>query len=215
MRVACRARDSLRNFSVRVDRSCATPIRHTRCSFSDANTGTAPVCSQSINRRSSGSAVRVSLGEEVNYAAVDVQRAGAARRPERSVPDEHLLRRAAAGVVRRHAAAGPDRRAATPRSTTKSARRSRRWSRTASSSRAATDERAALDEYFADLREDTEQLRVTVLTTLQCNFACDYCFQGDHGDYNKFAEKMSLETAAKVVAWIESRLDEVRPRSSC
>ena len=26
-----------------------------------------------------------------------------------------------------------------------------------------------------------------LLTTLQCNFACDYCFQGDHGDYNKFA----------------------------
>ena len=74
-----------------------------------------------------------------------------------------------------------------------------------------TDERAALDKYFRDLREDTEQLRVTVLTTLQCNFACDYCFQGDHGDYNKFAEKMSLETAQKVVAWIEQRMDEVKP----
>jgi len=74
-----------------------------------------------------------------------------------------------------------------------------------------TQERAAVEQYFRDLREDTEQLRVTVLTTLQCNFACDYCFQGDHGDYNKFAEKMSLETAQKVVAWIERRLDEVKP----
>ena len=73
------------------------------------------------------------------------------------------------------------------------------------------DETAALDKYFLDLRDDTEQLRVTVLTTLQCNFACDYCFQGDHGDYNKFAEKMSLESARNVVAWIEKRLDEVRP----
>src|SRR5688572_4033831 len=72
-------------------------------------------------------------------------------------------------------------------------------------------EKAALSQYFADLREDTEQVRVTVLTTLQCNFACDYCFQGDHGDYNKFAKKMSLETARKVVAWIGQRLDEVRP----
>ncbi len=72
-------------------------------------------------------------------------------------------------------------------------------------------EREALDEYFVNLREDTEQLRVTVLTTLQCNFACDYCFQGDHGDYNKFAAKMSLETAAKVGDWIEQRLDEVKP----
>ena len=74
-----------------------------------------------------------------------------------------------------------------------------------------TQERAAVEKYFQDLREDTEQLRVTVLTTLQCNFACDYCFQGDHGDYNKFAEKMSLESAARVVAWIEQRLDEVKP----
>ena len=72
-------------------------------------------------------------------------------------------------------------------------------------------ERADLQQYFANLREDTEQLRVTVLTTLQCNFACNYCFQGDHGDYNKFAHKMSLDTAAEVVAWVKERLDTVRP----
>src|SRR5437763_8998335 len=46
-------------------------------------------------------------------------------------------------------------------------------------------EQGALKKYFADMREDTDQLRITILTTLQCNFACDYCFQGDHGDYNK------------------------------
>ena len=73
------------------------------------------------------------------------------------------------------------------------------------------EETQSLDQYFHTLREDTEQLRVTVLTTLQCNFACDYCFQGDHGDYNKFAEKMSLETASKVVDWIEERMDTLRP----
>jgi uncharacterized protein len=73
------------------------------------------------------------------------------------------------------------------------------------------DETRALRDYFASVREDTELMKVTVLTTLQCNFACDYCFQGDHGDYNKFAKKMSLEEAARVVAWVERRLDEVRP----
>ncbi|MSO82839.1 MAG: hypothetical protein EXQ53_06040 [Acidobacteria bacterium] len=73
------------------------------------------------------------------------------------------------------------------------------------------EETTTLNKYFGDLREDTEQLRVTVLTTLQCNFACDYCFQGEHGDHNKFADKMSLESARKVVAWIGRRLDEVRP----
>jgi uncharacterized protein len=72
-------------------------------------------------------------------------------------------------------------------------------------------ETRSLREYFTNLRDDTEILKVTVLTTLQCNFACDYCFQGDHGDYNKFAAKMSLEQAAQVVRWIEQRLDEVRP----
>jgi len=77
-------------------------------------------------------------------------------------------------------------------------------------SRAADDE--ALDKFFSDYREDTEQLRVTVLTTLQCNFACDYCFQGDHGDYNKFADKMSLETAARVADWVEERVVSLRPK---
>jgi uncharacterized protein len=72
-------------------------------------------------------------------------------------------------------------------------------------------ERRSLDEYFTNLREDTEQMKVTVLTTLQCNFACDYCFQGDHGDYNKFAAKMGLDTAREVAGWIERRLDEVKP----
>src|SRR5688500_10625797 len=45
-------------------------------------------------------------------------------------------------------------------------------------------ERLHLEQYFHDVRESQDQLRVTVLTTLQCNFACDYCFQGDHGEYN-------------------------------
>ena len=63
------------------------------------------------------------------------------------------------------------------------------------------------------MRESREQLRITVLTTLQCNFACDYCIQGDHGDYNKHAAKMSLETAARVGDWTEQRLDALRPES--
>src|SRR5207248_3665794 len=72
-------------------------------------------------------------------------------------------------------------------------------------------DRRALDAYMTSVKSDTSELHVTVLTTLQCNFACDYCFQGDHGDYNKFAAKMSLETAARVAAWIERELDRVAP----
>ena len=72
-------------------------------------------------------------------------------------------------------------------------------------------DRASLDRFFTTVKSDTSELHVTVLTTLQCNFACDYCFQGDHGDYNKFAEKMSLETAERVGTWIERELDKVCP----
>jgi uncharacterized protein len=73
------------------------------------------------------------------------------------------------------------------------------------------EDRKALDAYLTRVKSDTSELNVTVLTTLQCNFACDYCFQGDHGDYNKFAEKMPLETARRVAAWIERELDRVQP----
>ena len=71
-------------------------------------------------------------------------------------------------------------------------------------------ERRRLNEYFHEVREDTSQLRVTVMTTLQCNFACDYCFQGDHGDHNTHAAKMSLGAAREVGDWIEERLDTLK-----
>jgi uncharacterized protein len=72
-------------------------------------------------------------------------------------------------------------------------------------------DRRALDQYLTAIKSDTSELNVTLLTTLQCNFACDYCFQGDHGDYNKFADKMSLETAGRVVEWMEREIDRISP----
>ncbi len=74
------------------------------------------------------------------------------------------------------------------------------------------EEWRALEKYFADVREDRTQVRLTVLLTLQCNFACDYCYQGDADQHGKLAEKMSLETAACVAAWAEAKLDEVQPK---
>jgi uncharacterized protein len=76
---------------------------------------------------------------------------------------------------------------------------------------ARAEERRAVEARFREHRRSTDTLRVTVLTTLQCNFACNYCYQGDHGDWNLFAEKMTLETAERVGNWIEARVDEVRP----
>jgi uncharacterized protein len=72
-------------------------------------------------------------------------------------------------------------------------------------------DRRALDSYLTRVTSDASELHITLLTTLQCNFACDYCFQGDHGDYNKFAEKMSLETAQRVGDWIERELERIAP----
>jgi len=72
-------------------------------------------------------------------------------------------------------------------------------------------DRRALDQYLTGVKSDSSELNITLLTTLQCNFACDYCFQGDHGDYNKNADKMSLETAERVADWFERELDRVHP----
>jgi uncharacterized protein len=72
-------------------------------------------------------------------------------------------------------------------------------------------DRRELDKYFHRVTSNTEELNITVLTTLQCNFACDYCYQGDRGDYNKFAEKMSMETAVRVGDWVERELGRVKP----
>jgi uncharacterized protein len=74
----------------------------------------------------------------------------------------------------------------------------------------ATDRRA-LDEYFHNIKYSGEELHITVLTTLQCNFSCGYCYQGDREDFNQFAEKMTLETSARLADWIAGELDRLRP----
>jgi uncharacterized protein len=74
------------------------------------------------------------------------------------------------------------------------------------------DEWQQLETFFRNVREGDEELRITVLTTLQCNFACDYCFQGDHGDYNKTAAKMTMATAERVATWAEGRMDAIGPK---
>ncbi|HEY1911672.1 MAG TPA: radical SAM protein, partial [Vicinamibacterales bacterium] len=74
-----------------------------------------------------------------------------------------------------------------------------------------TADRRRFNDYITGVKSSTDELNVTILTTLQCNFACDYCFQGDHGDYNLHADKMSMATAARVGDWIERELDRVRP----
>jgi len=73
-------------------------------------------------------------------------------------------------------------------------------------------EQAVLARRFREFREDASQLRVTILTTLQCNFACSYCYQGDAADAGHPVPAMSLETSTQVAKWIAGQLDVVRPR---
>jgi uncharacterized protein len=73
------------------------------------------------------------------------------------------------------------------------------------------DDRRRLEQYLQDVKSDSAELNVTVLTTLQCNFACGYCYQGDHGDYNERADRMSMDTAHRAVEWMSRELDRVRP----
>ena len=74
-------------------------------------------------------------------------------------------------------------------------------------------DRRGLDDYFHSIKHNGEELHITVLTTLQCNFACGYCYQGDREDFNQFADKMTLETSQKLARWIEGELDRLRPET--
>ena len=92
---------------------------------------------------------------------------------------------------------------------------SKRWRRTVFWSRAATPTSRRSTSILGGVKSDTAELNVTLLTTLQCNFACDYCFQGDHGDYNKFADKMTpRDRRAGRRRGSERELDRVQPRAA-
>lgn len=64
-----------------------------------------------------------------------------------------------------------------------------------------------LDVYYNQVRFDNTSLRITLLTTLNCNFACPYCYEGDLTYGNK---QMSCETAEDVISWIKARALESR-----
>jgi uncharacterized protein len=72
----------------------------------------------------------------------------------------------------------------------------------------------ALQERFDSIRENRTELRITVLTTLECNFACEYCLQGSQGLALGLAQSgrwMKQATADNLVIWICRQMDTVRP----
>ena len=69
------------------------------------------------------------------------------------------------------------------------------------------DEDLFFDVYYNQVRFGNSTLRVVVLTTLNCNFACPYCYEGEL-TYGK--KQMTDETADRVIAWIKERAIEMK-----
>src|SRR5689334_14667366 len=69
-----------------------------------------------------------------------------------------------------------------------------------------TDEIALLEKQYQAHRFDPGTMILTVAPTLACNFACDYCFQGQ----DKPAAGMSMEVQDAVLAMIERAAPGIR-----
>lgn len=69
------------------------------------------------------------------------------------------------------------------------------------------DEDLFFDVYYNQVRFDNSALKIVLLPTLNCNFACPYCYEGDL-TYGK--KQMSGETAEHVISWIKARAIESR-----
>lgn len=65
-----------------------------------------------------------------------------------------------------------------------------------------TDEDRIFDLFYNQMRFANTTLDITLLTTLSCNFACSYCYEGEltHGK-----KQMSLVTANNTISWIKAR----------
>lgn len=65
-----------------------------------------------------------------------------------------------------------------------------------------TDEDRIFDLFFNQMRFANSILDITLLTTMNCNFACSYCYEGELTAGKK---QMSPETADNTIAWIKAR----------
>lgn len=65
------------------------------------------------------------------------------------------------------------------------------------------DEISILQDKYIQIRDDGSSLGVTILPTLDCNFRCNYCFQG----VNKAGGKMSVDVQNKLLDFIKHALE--------
>ncbi|MCL6584492.1 MAG: SPASM domain-containing protein [bacterium] len=71
------------------------------------------------------------------------------------------------------------------------------------------DEERELEYWFQRIKFDTSILAVTILPTLACNLRCSYCLQDD---LKATDLSMDQETCLLVAAWVQKKMEEIRPR---
>lgn len=68
------------------------------------------------------------------------------------------------------------------------------------------NETRILEEKYWQRKNDSSTMTLTILPTLDCNFACNYCFQG----LKKEGGRMSVETQDRLLDWFSSNLNGVK-----
>lgn len=67
------------------------------------------------------------------------------------------------------------------------------------------DEDRLFDLFYNHIRFSGRTLSITLLTTMNCNFACTYCYEGE---LTRGRKQMSMETADETIAWMKARAKE-------
>jgi uncharacterized protein len=71
------------------------------------------------------------------------------------------------------------------------------------------EQRLFEDWYQTRIRERTDIMQVTILPTMACNLACDYCFENEVRE----GGVMTPQTVDKVIAYLKRRVDRIRPET--
>jgi uncharacterized protein len=69
------------------------------------------------------------------------------------------------------------------------------------------DEKQILEEWFEALKGDRSELKATILTTYDCNFACPYCVE----EGVKAPVSMDRQTALQTVEYLRKQLETHSP----
>ncbi len=73
-----------------------------------------------------------------------------------------------------------------------------------------TDENKIFKEWYLEkIQERTDYMQITILPTMKCNLACDYCFENDVREY----ERLTPERTEQLIRFLKARVKTVRPKT--